>query len=279
MSKEMLECLVELQPRESSDGEGVLSPERVAENSLNEILDRLGDTEFDIVDLNSALEGDAKGPFQNVFIQECDAINILLLEMRRSLNELNMGFAGELTMTDKMEDLMMALFLNRVPSSWTKLAWASERDLGSWLKYMSLRLEQLMEWTTNPLDIQKVVWISGLGNPTSFLTAIKQVTAQKDKLELDKLVIQTDVSKKMSTDDIEEPARDGAYVNGFFMEGARWDVGAQIIDKSQPKEMFVQMPIINCRAVPADKAESSGIFMCPIQKRNLEGRRMSLVRN
>ena len=40
-----------------------------------------------------------------------------------------MGFAGELTMTDKMEDLMMALFLNRVPSSWTKLAWASEREL------------------------------------------------------------------------------------------------------------------------------------------------------
>ena len=55
-------------------------------------------------------------------------VPILLLEMRRSLNELNMGFAGELTMTDKMEDLMMALFLNRVPSSWTKLAWASERD-------------------------------------------------------------------------------------------------------------------------------------------------------
>ena len=66
-------------------------------------------------------------PFQNVFIQECDTINILLMEMKRSLNELNMGFAGELTMTDKMEDLMMALFLNRVPSSWTKLAWASER--------------------------------------------------------------------------------------------------------------------------------------------------------
>ena len=129
----------------------------------------------------------------------------------------------------------------------------------------------MLEWTTNPLDIPKVVWISGLGNPTSFLTAIKQVTAQKDKLELDKLVIQTDVSKKMSTDDIEEPARDGAYVNGFFMEGARWDVGAQIIDKSQPKEMFVQMPIITCRAVPADKAESSGIFMCPVYKTQFRG--------
>ena len=67
MSKEMLECLVELQPRESSDGEGVPSPERVAENSLNEILDRIGDTEFDIVDLNSALEGDAKAVPKRIY--------------------------------------------------------------------------------------------------------------------------------------------------------------------------------------------------------------------
>ena len=103
------------------------------------------------------------------------------------------------------------------------------------------------------------------------MTAIKQVTAQKDKLELDKLVIQTDVSKKMSVDDVEEAARDGAFVNGFYMEGARWDVGAQIIDKSQPKEMYVAMPIITCRAVPADKVESCGIFMCPVYKTQFRG--------
>ena len=44
------------------------------------------------------------------------------------------------------------------------------------------------------------------------------------------------------------------------MEGARWDVGAQIIDKSQPKEMYVQI-LSTCRAVPADKAESS-VYLC-----------------
>jgi len=182
-----------------------------------------------------------------------------------------MGFAGELTMTDKMEELMMALYLDRVPDTWSRLAWASERNLSGWLKDMSDRIEQFLEWTTNPLDIPKVVWISGLGNPTSFLTAVKQVTAQKDKLELDKLVIQTDVSKKMSIEDIEEKARDGVYTSGFYMEGARWDVGAQIIDKCQPKEMFVAMPIITCRAVPADKAESSGVFLCPVYKTQFRG--------
>ena len=121
-----------------------------------------------------------------------------------------MGFAGELTMTDKMEDLMMALFLNRVPSSWTKLAWASERDLGSWLKDMSSKREQLLSGQPTHLIFQRSSGSVAWATQHRFLTAIKQVTAQKDKLELDKLVIQTDVSKKMSTDDIEEPARDGA---------------------------------------------------------------------
>ena len=78
--------------RESGGGEGSLSPERVAENMLNEILDKFGDVAYDIVDLNSALGG-CQGPFKNVFIQECEAMELLLQEIKRSLNELNMGFA------------------------------------------------------------------------------------------------------------------------------------------------------------------------------------------
>jgi dynein heavy chain len=272
MSVEMLDSLIELQPRESGGGEGVLSPERVAENTLNEILDRFGDIVFDIVDLNTALEGDdAKGPFQNVFIQECEGMNLLLKEMKRSLLELNMGFAGELTMTDKMDALLMALYSNKVADSWSRISWASERGLSAWLKDMFNRIEQLQTWTTNPLELPKVVWISGLNNPTSFLTAIKQVTAQKASLELDKLIIQTDVSKKMAAKDIEAAAREGAWVSGMFMEGAKWDVGAGTIEKAQPKEMYVSMPIVNCRALPADKIETSGIFLCPVYKTQFRG--------
>ena len=191
--------------------------------------------------------------------------------MKRSLLELNMGFAGELTMTDKMDALLMALYSNKVADSWSRISWASERGLSAWLKDMFNRIEQLQTWTTNPLELPKVVWISGLNNPTSFLTAIKQVTAQKASLELDKLIIQTDVSKKMAAKDIEAAAREGAWVSGMFMEGAKWDVGAGTIEKAQPKEMYVSMPIVNCRALPADKIETSGIFLCPVYKTQFRG--------
>jgi hypothetical protein len=52
--------------------------------------------------------------------------------------------------------------------------------------------------TNNPQ--QQVTWLSGLVNPQSFLTAVCQVTAQKNGWELDKLVIQTDVTKKMGAE-------------------------------------------------------------------------------
>ena len=63
-------------------------------------------------DIDAQLE--EKGPYQNVFIQECEWMNLLLNEIRRSLVELNLGFAGELTMSDAMDGLLTSLFLDKV---------------------------------------------------------------------------------------------------------------------------------------------------------------------
>ena len=50
---------------------------------------------------------------------ERGAVHALL---RRSLTELSQGFAGELTMSDDMEALTMALHLGVVPAAWARLA-------------------------------------------------------------------------------------------------------------------------------------------------------------
>lgn len=41
--------------------------------------------------------------------------------------------------------------------------------------------------------------------------------------------------------------REGAYVHGIFMEGARWDVQQGIIMESRLKELYPPMPVINIR--------------------------------
>lgn len=61
--------------------------------------------------------------------QEMDVMNTLLAEIVRSLKELQLGFAGELTMSDAMEGLMDALYLDKVCSLlWRRVAHISSRQ-------------------------------------------------------------------------------------------------------------------------------------------------------
>lgn len=65
--------------------------------------------------------------------------------------------------------------------------------------------------------------ISRFFNPQSFLTAIMQVISRAKAYELNKLYIQTEITKR-SIEEIEGAAKEGAYVYGFILEGARWDI-------------------------------------------------------
>ena len=89
--------------------------------------------------------------------------------------------------------------------------------------------------------------ISKLFNPQSYLTAIKQICCQNQGLELDKLQVFTEVTKK-EPKQIEGPCKDGAYVSGMYLEGARWDMASNSLEDSKPKEMFTAMPVITCKA-------------------------------
>jgi len=49
------------------------------------------------------------------------------------LEEIDQGFKGILTISENMEAIIEAISVNRVPASWTKLAYPSKRGLSSWL--------------------------------------------------------------------------------------------------------------------------------------------------
>lgn len=261
-SNEIFQMLLDLQPRSISGSGDGKSHQQVAEALSSDILEKFSEKMFDVDDLTRNL--DEQGPYQNVFLQEMDVMNVLLSEIIRSLKELQLAFTGELTMSDSMEDLMMSLYMDKVPVTWSKLSWPSKRGLSSWINNFLDRLAQLEEWANNPSEIPKVTWLSGLVNPTTFLTAICQVTAQRNQWELEKLVTFTDITKRMNADELESSSRDGAYIIGLSIQGARWDVRNSQIEKSQPKEIFCPMPIINVRAVTKEKANVGGIYQCPV---------------
>jgi dynein heavy chain len=260
-AEEMFQSIVELQPR-SAAGMGGMTVQDRAQAQLDEIMERLPD-QFVMADILERIEGD-RSPYVNVFLQEIERMIDLTTEMRRSLLELGLGLKGDLQMTDVMETLMIALADNRVPAKWEAMAYPSRRPLNSWLNNLLERCKQLDTWT-GELGLPKVTWISGLFSPQSFLTAVKQTTARAKEWPLDKTENQTDITRYWEPSQVPGINKEGAYVTGLIMEGARWDEKLSSIEESRPKDQFSKMPIILVKAVQADKVETN-VYSCPVYK-------------
>jgi dynein heavy chain len=278
-------------------------------NPVKELMDKLlADLpeDFDMITIgeNAApLLQEQSAPFVVVAIQECTRMNALMGEIRRSLIELDKGMKGQLNISQAMEDLSAALELNEWPGRnplslcrWEQLAWPSRKRLQSEFLDMLARVEQLRQWTDN-MKTPISVWLSGLFNPTSYLTAIMQVTSRKNELPLDKMTIETHITMYTSPDkvsDLEYPS-DGMFIHGLYLEGARWPsmdeienveqidevpCGGHLFD-GRLKELLPVVPVVYVKAVPVqDSWEPSAvgylrhvdhIYECPVYITSMRG--------
>jgi len=69
------------------------------------------------------------------------------------------------------------------------------------------------------------------------------------------------------------PVKEGAYVFGMQVEGARWDPAVGQLDESFPKKPFSVMPVVNCRAalLTIDPKRDAALYMCPCYMTELRG--------
>ncbi|XP_056152723.1 LOW QUALITY PROTEIN: dynein heavy chain 9, axonemal [Lampris incognitus] len=262
ISEKLFRTVLELQPRNGGAGEGSgATREEKVHVVLEEIMEKLPE-EFNMVEL--LCKAEERTPYQVVALQECERMNLLTQEIRRSLLELNLGLKGELTMTSDMENLQSSIFLDLVPDSWTKRAYPSTSGLALWFTDLLVRIKELEAWTTDFL-LPSAVWLSGFFNPQSFLTAIMQAMARRNEWPLDRMCLQCDVTKK-NREDFSSPPREGAYIHGLYMEGARWDTQVGMIVEARLKELTPTMPVIFIKAIPVDKQEMRNVYQCPVYK-------------
>lgn len=265
MADKLFKTIFEMQPSDAAGGQATSKEERV-KAVLDEIIEKLPDS-FNVPELMARVE--ERTPYISVALQECDRMSMLTSEIRRSLKELELGLKGDLTITDSMELLMNSLYLNEVPARWEKLAYPSMQSLAAWYADLLLRIRELEGWVAE-FNLPAVVWLPGLFNPQSFLTAIMQTTARKNEWPLDRMVLTVDVTKKLREEFTTAP-REGAYIHGLFMEGARWDTATGMIQESLLKELTPSMPVIYVKAIPIDKRDLKGVFECPLYRTRQRG--------
>lgn len=138
-----------------------------------------------------------------------------------------------------------------------------------WFSDLLARIKELENWVTD-FQMPVTIWLAGLFNPQSFLTAIMQSMARKNEWPLDKMCLQCDVTKK-NREDFTSAPREGAYISGLFMEGAKWDTQTGVIQDARLKELAPTIPVIFIRAIPVDKQDTKNMYACPVYKTKQRG--------
>ena len=136
--------------------------------------------------------------------------------------------------------------LNQVPLLWSVVAYPSLKPLGSWTTDLLDRLTFLGDWM-NSGSSPVIYWVSGFFFTQAFITGTLQNFARKNSIPIDKAGFDFRVltPNEMKIARGGEKPEDGAFIRGLFMEGARWDPIEHVIAESNPRELFIEMPLMH----------------------------------
>ncbi|POM59710.1 hypothetical protein PHPALM_31519 [Phytophthora palmivora] len=262
MSKSVWKDLISLQPRSAQSGSGISREDHIG-NVASDIQSKVPEP-VDVDQIRKKL-GLTPTPTQIVLLQELDRWNLLTARMRVSLGDLQKALVGEIGMSDELDAVGNALYDGFLPNLWRSLCPKTEKPLGSWMEHFTKRFKQYMDWVAN--GDPRVVWLSGLGIPESYLTALVQATCRAKNWPLDKSTLYTRVTRY--TNDSQLPALDGTkddgcFVKGLFLEGASWDLEHGCLAPQRPKQLVEELPILQVIPIEASRLKLQNTFRTPV---------------
>jgi len=186
-------------------------------------------------------------PLEVVLLQEIERYEELVTRMVGNLKDLKRALKGEIGMSQSLDELGTSLFNSQLPGAWAKLAPTTQKPLGSWVEHFLRRYRQYSDWTLK--GDPAVFWLSGLHVPESLLSALVQASCRRRGWALDKSTIYTVCTKE------DDPAKvkhmlDGTYLEGIYLEGARWDVDGGFLARQHPKQLIQVLPLV--QIIPAE---------------------------
>ncbi|XP_076985171.1 dynein axonemal heavy chain 1 isoform X3 [Tamandua tetradactyla] len=256
----LLGAIIQLQPKSSSVGGQ--SREEIVEDMAQDILLKVPEpTNLQRVMVKYPVLYEES--MNTVLVQEVIRYNRLLQVITQTLRDLLKALKGLVVMSSQLELMAASLYNNTVPEVWKAKAYPSLKPLSSWVMDLLQRLNFLQVWIQG--GIPAVFWISGFFFPQAFLTGTLQNFARKSVISIDTISFDFKVMAQ-SLSELKERPKEGCYIHGLFLEGARWDPVAFQLAESRPKELYTEMAIIWLLPVSNRKVQAQDFYLCPIYK-------------
>merc|ERR1719420_2244124 len=217
----------------------------------------------------------------NIFLfQELQRLQKIISIVRSNLKNLSMAIDGTVVMTVELLDDLNAIFDARVPKRWTHDASGGEiswllPNMGGWFTGLIDRFNLLQNWLENSRSAMKGYWLTGFTNAQGFLTGMRQeVTRQhkKDQWALDDVITHSEILP-YDLDRVKDVPEEGQNIHGLFIEGGKWNRQESKLDESEPKKLFLPMPVIYLTGTTLAARRAKGLdygqygpYDCPIYK-------------
>ena len=180
--------------------------------------------------------------------------------MRKTLDELARGVKGIVVISPELESMMESLNNNQVPKAWSGF-YFSIKPLASWYQDLKARYEFFEVWAQKTYPF--VYNISYFMYPTGFTTSILQKFSRKPgSPSIDRLEFEFNPIPKPASD-ISDIPPNGSYIQGLFLEGAKWNNEKQQLMEPEVMELICPMPVFFFKCIPKRLKPPTGIYECP----------------
>ncbi|KAI3387241.1 hypothetical protein SNEBB_002654 [Seison nebaliae] len=254
----------------ASDKKSPTEEEDEADSSKNKLEEIASDIltkvprEFDIEQATSKYPVTYGESMNTVLVQEMARFNRLIAIIYSSLINVGKASKGLIVMNAELEELAQTLVIGKIPNMWAQRSYPSLKPLGSYVLDLVARLNFFQKWFENEPPV--TYWISGFYFTQAFLTGVRQNYARSEKIPIDRLTFQFQTLKSFTMSD---KPKYGAYVNGLFLDGARWDVDHNILAEQKPKILNEAVPVIWLKPTEIDSRDKVIIgnsYDCPLYK-------------
>eukprot|EP00955_Chlamydomonas_euryale_P094425 364857-Chlamydomonas_euryale.AAC.10 len=263
--------LVDLQPRAGGASTGVSREDFIA-GVARDIQAKIPKP-FDLPVIKKEIG--IPSPTQVVLLQELEHWNRSITAMASSLKDVQRALIGEIGFSSALEEIATSLFNGKLPAMWARLNPATEKSLGSWMLWFQRRYVQYEQWVLH--GEPKVMWLSGLHIPETYLAALVQAACRDKGWPLDKSTLYTRVTRFTDETQVEkqvEKPRYGCYVSGLHLEGAGWDTSRAMLKKQDPKVLVTELPVLQIIPIEANKLKLANTFKAPVYV--TQGRRSAM---